>query len=560
MSGAKGVEADEAAEPAAAVDHRQAEERLDALSKKLRFLGCRLVGQGGRVRDQDRLACCHPSLPPRHSLDRSVLRTSHPGCDARGTPLVGVGHARAVLRETEQVGPLDLEELAQPFECPIENGVEVLRAGPRETSGDRGCSAFQLQPSRSLGLRLLGPGHVACSGIDQLPAGEGAPLDPAVAAVAAAVAVLEIQDRPLCIEASVCRARRLKVVGMHEIEEATSFQFLGRVAEGALPFRIDAQEDAIGAQDAEHVESGHEEPVEILRTGVDQTDQTRMATRQHSDHERERARQGESGERRDPSRPYGMPAHELRTRVGRHREDFTEDRNEAGQRRSDGQQAIRIPIRCERLEVSRAVEISDLQARGLVRPVAQHKGVHAQRGGDDTADIARVAEDRLKDTDTLRAPWLQYEGDGFACRGQVTECCRLDGGTAFWIRSKVETERLDVGCRGRRDEEDGVVIVAIRHGCAPPLYVLLPDPHVPDAGGLRPCAEVIPVRCVHPRRPTPCAYGGIVGEIGRIAGKVLRSDDRRALDEARQPLQLGVAQVAQGSGDRLGTRARQLGE
>ncbi len=129
-----------------------------------------------------------------------------------------------------------------------------------------GSLARRLQLLRG-GLLL---GHVAGHAVDEalLEDRRRVPGQPAVAAVAAAVAVLE-PERALAGAHALGRAvRRRAVVRMNEVHVRPAHQLLDRVAERLLPRRVEAAEVAVEAGDAEKIARHVEERLELVLRAI----------------------------------------------------------------------------------------------------------------------------------------------------------------------------------------------------------------------------------------------------------------------------------------------------
>src|SRR6185503_239645 len=87
---------------------------------------------------------------------------------------------------------------------------------------------------------------------------------PAVAAVLAAVAVLEAERGLAAAHVLGLAARRLAVVGVDEVDVRPARQLLDRVAERLLPGGVEAPEVAVEAGDAEEVARHEEERLELV--------------------------------------------------------------------------------------------------------------------------------------------------------------------------------------------------------------------------------------------------------------------------------------------------------
>jgi len=115
-------------------------------------------------------------------------------------------------------------------------------------------------------LVALAIGHVARHGVDepQVPDRGGRPLEPPVGAVGAPVAVLEVEHLHVREQPGSRPARGLEVIGVHELEPGLGQQFAPREAEHPLPDRVQAEEHAIEARNAEEVEREIEEAVQLF--------------------------------------------------------------------------------------------------------------------------------------------------------------------------------------------------------------------------------------------------------------------------------------------------------
>ena len=113
-------------------------------------------------------------------------------------------------------------------------------------------------------FHLAALGDIARGGVDVAVVEHGgAPEQPAVGAIAAAVAVLEREH----LAAAGLAAERLlgggDVIGMDEVHVRAAGELLARVAEDRLERRIDAHEVTVGVGDRHQVERQGEEAVDL---------------------------------------------------------------------------------------------------------------------------------------------------------------------------------------------------------------------------------------------------------------------------------------------------------